>query len=355
MMDWLTQSCPEPCASSTKLAMQRQQQLTKPPGSLGELETIAIRFAGWQGNERPTLEKVGVRIFAGDHGVCAQGVSAYPPAVTSQMISNFLTGGAAISVLSQAHDADFAVVNMGTVEPTPPAEKLVNINIAPGTLDFSRNRAISEDNTFSALTAGAELVEQLDCDLFIAGEMGIGNTSSASAITAALLNIPPAQTVGRGTGIDSETLQRKCRVIEKALALHAAQLESPIGILRCVGGLEIAGMCGAYIKSAQRGIPILLDGFISSAAALLAVAINPGVKPWLMAGHLSVEPAHATLLQALSQKPLLRLDMRLGEGSGAAVALSVVRSALLLHSNMATFSEAAVSGSVGAIPEQLEL
>lgn len=345
-MDWLTQTCPLPCARSAELAVQRQQELTKPIGSLGELEHIAIRFAGWQGSEKPTLERLGVRIFAGDHGICAQGVSAYPPEVTSQMIANFLSGGAAISVLSHAEGADFAVVNMGTLQPTPPAENLVNVAIAPGTQDFSYTEAMSEEHTFDALTAGAELLDQLDCDLFIAGEMGIGNTTSASAITAALLTKPLEQVVGRGTGIDDKTLLHKRAVIEKALLLHTAQLGSPIGVLRCVGGLEIAGMCGAYIRSAQRGIPILLDGFISSAAALLAVTINPGVKPWLMAGHLSVEPAHNLLLEALSQKPLLSLGMRLGEGSGAAVAISIVRSALLLHANMATFSEAAVSDTV---------
>lgn len=344
-MDWLTLPCPLPCVASIKLALQRQRELTKPVGSLGELESIAVRFAGWQKCEKPTLERLGVRVFAGDHGICAQGVSAFPSEVTSQMISNFLSGGAAISVLSKSEGTDFAVVNMGTLNPTPPAENLVNIAIAPGTFDFSREEAMSEKNTLRALKVGAELVDQINCDLFIAGEMGIGNTSSASAITAALLEKAPAQVVGRGTGIDDKVLLRKQEVIEQALLLHAKQLESPIGILRCVGGLEIAGMCGAYIRSAQSGIPILLDGFISTVAALLAVRINPGVQSWLMAGHLSVEPAHQLLLDELLLRPVLNLNMRLGEGSGAAVAVSVLRSALLLHAGMATFSEAGITGS----------
>lgn len=344
-MDSLTQPCPMPCASSTELALRRQQELTKPIGSLGELEKIAARFAGWQGCEKPSIERLCVRIFAADHGVCAQGVSAFPSEVTSQMIYNFLSGGAAISVLSRAEDADFAVVNMGTIQPIAPAANLVNIAIAPGTFDFSQREAMSEKDTLQALKAGANLVDQLDCELFIAGEMGIGNTTSASAITAALLGKPAEQVVGRGTGIDDATFLKKRAVIETALFLHSKQLGSAIGILRCVGGLEIAGMCGAYIRSAQRGIPILLDGFISTAAALLAVRLNPSVQPWLMAGHLSVEPAHSLLLDTLSLQPLLSLGMRLGEGSGAAVALSLVHSALLLHNNMATFSEAAVSSS----------
>ncbi|MFT4822527.1 MAG: nicotinate-nucleotide--dimethylbenzimidazole phosphoribosyltransferase [Halioglobus sp.] len=344
-MESLTQLCPLPCADSTGLALRRQQELTKPPGSLGELENIAVRFAGFQGSEKPSIESLCVRVFAADHGVCAQRVSAFPSEVTSQMIYNLLNGGAAISVLSRAEDADFAVVNMGTLQPTTPAVNLVNVAIAPGTFDFSQREAMSENDTLRALEAGANLVDQLDCDLFIAGEMGIGNTTSASAITAALLNKSAEQVVGRGTGIDDATLLNKRNVIETALSLHSKQLGSALGILRCVGGLEIAGMCGAYIRSAQRGIPILLDGFISTAAALLAVRLNPSVQPWLMAGHLSVEPAHSLLLDTLSLQPLLSLGMRLGEGSGAAAALPLIHSALLLHNTMATFSEASVSGS----------
>ncbi len=344
-MKWYTAPCAEPCEASRAAALARQQQLTKPPGSLGQLEHLAINFAAWQGKPLPALGKIGVRVFAADHGVCAQGVSAFPAEVTVQMINNFVAGGAAISVLSRDCGADFSVVNMGTLEPTPRAGGLVDMSTVPGTQDFTLQEAMTADTLQLSLEAGRKQVEQLDCSLFIAGEMGIGNTSSASVITAALLALPAEAVVGRGTGIDDEGLRRKRAAVATALDLHKFSMASPEDILRCVGGLEIAAMTGAYLGAAQLGIPILLDGFISTAAALVAVRINPGASDWMIAGHRSVEPAHTLLLDALNLRPLLDLDMRLGEGSGAAVAVGIVQSALILHSEMATFDQAGVANS----------
>ena len=342
-MSWYYDATVTPCASNRDKARQHQLQLTKPAGSLGRLEWLAEAFAGWQKHERPALERIGVRVFAADHGVTAQGVSAFPPAVTVQMIGNFLEGGAAISVLSQDINADFAVVNMGTFSSIDDAPGLVNLAIAPGTKDFSLEPAMSEEVMDACLAAGRDQVEELDCQLFIAGDMGIGNTSSAAAIIASLLQLSAAQVTGRGTGVDDARLLHKQKIIERALQLHEAALATPLGVLRCVGGLEIAGMCGAYLRSAQRGIPILVDGFIATAAALLATHINSDVQQWLIAGHQSAEQAHRKTLEAMQMQPLLDLGMRLGEGSGAAVAVAIIRSALLLHNNMATFADAGVA------------
>ena len=343
MMDWITKPCATPCEASRQAAREHQQNLTKPPGSLGQLEEIAVSFAGWQGKTIPSLSNVVVHVFAGDHGVCDQGVSAFPAEVTVQMIQNFVSGGAAISLLSREQVADFAVINMGTREPTPAASGLVNVHAAPGTLDFSTQEAMTDNILQVCLATGREQIDKMDGDLFIAGDMGIGNTCSSSAIVAALLKLPAEAVAGRGTGIDDAGLQRKQAAIRNALDLHREQLNSPLNVLRCLGGLEIAAIAGAFIRSAQRGIPVLLDGFVVGAAALAATRINPGVLDWMIAGHQSAEPAHKTVLNALRLKPLLNLDMCLGEGSGAAVALSIVRSALLLHGAMATFSQAGVS------------
>ncbi|MCL4104038.1 UNVERIFIED_CONTAM: hypothetical protein GTU68_034900 [Idotea baltica] len=329
-MSWYLEPCTAPSYRGEELARNRQQQLTKPPGSLGRLEQIAIAFAGWQDCERPTVERLGIRIFAGDHGVCAQGVSAFPAEVSAQMVANFLSGGAAISVLSKQQKADFA---------------LINVELAAGTEDFTETEAMSHTCMQDCLTAGKDQVEQLECDLFIAGEMGIGNTSSASAVMATLLSLKAEDVVGRGTGIDDETLNRKQTMIAKALTLHSQNINEPLGALRCLGGLEIAAMVGAYIRSAQKGIPILLDGFISCAAALVAIRLNPSVKNWMIAGHQSAEGAHQKLLTALGLQPILNLEMRLGEGSGAALALPIIQSALLLHAQMFTFEEAGIAGA----------
>ncbi len=322
-------------------AVDYQNTLTKPQGSLGVLENIATQFCGYQNTLKPRLEKPCVRVFAGDHGVCAQGVSAFPQEVTTQMIENFVRGGAAISVLSNAFDADFSVVNMGVANPLISREGVVDISVGPGTQDFSQHPAMTEGQCLRSLQAGKDCVGV--GDIFIGGEMGIGNTSAASAIYSVLLDMPVADSVGPGTGLNPDGVSHKQKVIEQAVLLHGRHLTSPLKVLQYLGGFEICALSGAYIHCAQIGIPVLVDGFISTAAALVAQKINPSIKPWLLFSHQSAEPAHKLAIEHLNVKPLLNLGMRLGEGSGAAVALSTIQSALLLHNNMATFDQAGVN------------
>ncbi|MFV0476537.1 MAG: nicotinate-nucleotide--dimethylbenzimidazole phosphoribosyltransferase [Parahaliea sp.] len=342
-MKWYQQPCPTPDQYSRQLAREHQANLTKPAGSLGLLEDVAVNFAGWQSHPVPRLSKIAVRVFAADHGISRRGVSLFPPEVTVQMIRNFIEGGAAINILCKAINADFSVVNAGTFEQVPDVRGLTNLQLAYGSADFSQTCALSTELVERCLQAGRDEVDHLDCELFIAGEMGIGNTTSAAAIYAAMLNLSAREACGRGTGIDDATLTHKCEMVDHALKLHAAELNDPLSILRCIGGLEIAAICGAYLRCGQRGIPVLIDGFITTAAALLAVAIAPSLHPWLMAGHCSAEQAHQYALQKLELQPLLDLQMRLGEGSGATLAVQLLQAALSLHEQMATFTQATVS------------
>lgn len=327
-----------------KSARARQQQLTKPLGSLGRLETLAEQFAAWQGTELPRLERIRLCVFAADHGIAAQGVSAYPREVTAQMVSNFCAGGAAVSVLGKRYGADFRVVNLGCVSPPPRHPDMLDCSIAPGTADFTCEPAMTVAQLSQALTIGREQVLDADVELFIGGDMGIGNTSSASALQAALLGLSAEQVVGPGTGIDAPTLAHKRTLIDRALALHQLDgANSAAYALRCVGGFEIAALVGAYIACGQRGIPALVDGYISTAAALVACRLCKGLEHWLLFAHESAEPGHRLMLEALGSTPLLSLGMRLGEGSGAALAIPIIQSALVLHRQMATFAEAGVS------------
>lgn len=341
-MDWWLAAAANPWERSMATARNRQQQLTKPPGSLGELENLAVQFAGWQDRSDPRIDTVHIRIFAGDHGVVAEGVSAFPQAVTVQMIQNFATGGAAIAVLARYCNADFSVINMGTATPVPAMPGVVDVQLAPGTNNFCIAPAMSEAVVRRALECGAEHAPN-EGDLFIGGEMGIGNTSAAAALTSALLDLPVETTVGRGTGVDDRGLALKCNAVQRALKLHLSEGVSDFEILRRLGGLEIAALAGAYIACAQRAIPILVDGYICTAAALLACRLNPGVRAWMLFAHQSAEPGHQHLLRALGAVPLLDFGMRLGEGSGAAIAVPLLQSACRLHNEMATFSEAGVS------------
>ena len=352
--DWYLLPAKAINTEALKQAQERQTQLTKPQGSLGELETLAIKFAGWQGKPTPQCDKVLIRVFAGDHGICKtrfneQGealanVSAFPQSVTAQMIHNFINGGAAINVLAKQLSADFAVVNMGTVEPIELNNSLlVTHQLMNGTNDFTEQAAMSEEVLLLALNAGRDEVKDTNAELFIGGEMGIGNTTSASAIYSLLLKTGPEATVGNGTGVDKDGLAIKRKTIYQAINCHGEKLDTPLNILQYVGGLEIAALVGSTIAAAQNGTPILVDGFISTAAALVAVKINPSVREWLLLSHKSAEKAHTQALAELEARPLLDLNMRLGEGSGAAVAVSIIQSALALHSQMATFEQANVS------------
>lgn len=329
-------------------AQAHQQQLTKPVGSLGVLEQIAARFAGFQGGVLPHIEAVNVVVFAADHGVCGRGVSAFPQAVTGQMVANFAAGGAAINVLSRHLGARLQVVNVGTVDPLPTLPDVLDRRVAAGTQDFCAGPAMTDDQCRQALLVGREQVQANGAggiQLCIGGEMGIGNTTSAAAIYSALLNLPARQTVGPGTGLNQEGVLVKQNVVDDALTLHREVLQDPWLVLVHLGGFEIAALVGLYIASAQQGVPVLVDGFISTAAALLANALNPSVSSWFVYSHCSAEPAHQLALQALDARPLLDLGMRLGEGSGAALAVPLIQSALALHREMATFTDAGVASA----------
>lgn len=342
-LNWLYAPAPAPDKLARDAAVARQKQLIKPEGALGRLETIAADFAGFQGREQPQLTNIAVRVFGADHGIAARGTSRFPQAVTSVMLNIFCEGGAAINVLSREHNADFAAINLGCVVPAE-HPNLIDEVIAPSTADFSQGSAMTAAQLARALEAGRR--QSTDSNCFIGGDMGIGNTSSAAAIFAALFNLNVADITGRGTGVDDAVLAHKIELIESALALHREALleeqESPLAILQHLGGFEIAALTGAFIASVQRRTPVLVDGFMATAAAAIAGAINPSIKPWLLYAHLSDESGHKLALERMEVKPLLNLNMRLGEGTGAVLALSIIKQALNLHSNMFTFSEAGV-------------
>lgn len=327
-------------------ARTRQSVLTKPPGALGMLETVAIKLAGMQGQVCPNADKVWISVFAGDHGVAAENVSAFPQVVTAEMVKNFARGGAAISVLARELGAQLEVVNLGTVGDASGALGVREVILGRSTANFTRESAMTSDQTAHALTAGAECVmraSEVGSTLFIGGEMGIANTTSATAIACALLGETPEALAGPGTGLDNAGIAHKAGVIRRALALHGAHLDDPLQVLRRLGGFEIAALTGAYLACAQNGLPALVDGSITTAAALLAERIAPGTQRWFLYAHKSAEPVHAKLLAALEAEPLVDLGMRLGEGSGAGVAVPLIRLACALHAQMATFAEANVS------------
>lgn len=345
-LDWLKQPIQPLHAQAAMQAAAHQDQLTKPAGSLGMLETLVIQLAALSGQSKPCVERVQVSVFAADHGIAARGVSAFPQAVTAQMIGNFAGGGAAVSVLAKNRGTAFEVVNLGTVAAVPVQTGVLDCTIAAGTADFSCQPAMTTEQLAAALAVGRARVEQAQqngCDLFIGGEMGIGNTSSATLLAAALTGLPVAQLVGPGTGLDTAGVAAKAALLEQAWRLHADALGDPVKLLARVGGFEIAALCGAYLRCAQLGIPVLVDGFICSAAALVCCAINPEARRWLLFAHCSAEPGHRQILAQLEAQPLLDLSMRLGEGSGAVLALDLLRSACLLHAQMATFADAGVA------------
>lgn len=347
MSSWFETPFPAIDLSAVSKAEERQSILTKPPGSLGYLEKIAIQFAGWQGTVTPSLvaRKTSIAIFAADHGVADEGVSAFPQAVTVEMIKNFARGGAAISVLANHHGASLHIINAGTVNSVKGIPGVVDFSIAQGTANFVKQPAMTKAQCFEALTAGQRVINEViakDTLLFVGGEMGIANTSSATAICCALLNNKVSDLAGAGTGLDNEAIKHKVHVIESALALHQVTNTNPIDVLCAVGGFEIAALAGAYIAAAQRGIPSLVDGFITTAAALVACRLRPDLKSWLLFSHQSAEKGHRLVLEHIEIRPLLSLDMRLGEASGAAVCLPIIDAALTLHANMATFEEAQV-------------
>ena len=344
---WLRDSLPVPDARVADAARSRQRRLTKPAGSLGNLEGLAVRIAALQARERPSAQRVHVTVFAADHGVAAEGVSAFPQAVTAQMIDNFAAGGAAIAVLARELGARLEVIDLGTVSPRVRREPGVIVRqLGPGTANLAREAAMSASQLAQALCAGAEAAQRAAeqrADLFVGGEMGIANTTAATALACALLDLPASAVAGPGTGLDAAGVAHKTTVIDRALALHDARADDPLDALRRLGGFEIAALAGAYIACAQRRIPSVVDGFIASVAALCALRISPSLSSWLICSHRSAEPGHAAVLRALDAQPLLDLGLRLGEGSGAALAIPLLRAACALHNQMATFDEAGVA------------
>jgi len=343
--DWLHAPLAQPDERVRAEAERHQQTLTKPAGSLGRLETTAVQLAGLQGKAHPTMDQVHITVFAGDHGIASEGVSAFPQAVTAQMIDNFIGGGAAICVAARTIGATFDVVNLGTAYAPEKDAILYSYDLGPGTENFLHQAAMRPEQMAAALSAGRDAVQRAEAQgaqLFIAGEMGIANTTSATALACALLNTPPVALAGPGTGLDANGVAHKQAILEQTLATHRPRLDSPEETLRRLGGFEIAAMVGGYVHCAQIGLPALVDGYISTVAALLAECWHPGTSQWMLFSHQSAEPGHRAVLEALDATPLLTLDMRLGEGSGAAVAVPLLRMACALHNDMATFASAGV-------------
>ena len=319
-----------PDQDAIERARAHQEQLTKPPGSLGRLEELAAFLAGWQRRAEPRLERVQALVFAGNHGVCAQGVSAFPQSVTAQMVANFRTGGAAINQLCNAYGAALSVIDLDLDRPT---------------VDFTTAPALTEAECLAALTAGANAVDP-EADLLLLGEMGIGNSTVAAALACALYGGSAGDWVGPGTGVDTAGLDRKRQAVEKGLERHKDPLGDPLNVLTALGGREQAAIAGAVLAARRHSVPVILDGFICTASAAVLVKLDPAGLDHCLAGHCSAEPGHARLLAHIGKEPVIRLDMRLGEGTGAAMALGVLRGAVACHSGMATFASAGVdSGS----------
>jgi nicotinate-nucleotide--dimethylbenzimidazole phosphoribosyltransferase len=334
-----------PDAVFAQRALARQTQLTKPPGSLGLLEQLAVRLAAMQRRDDPSLENIHISIFAADHGIADEGVSAFPQAVTIEMVKNFVAGGAAVNVLARQAQAYFEVVDVG-LRQTVDLPGVVTQRAGCGTENFKIKPAMTAEQLVTALNAGQAAVGRAlanQADVFIGGEMGIANTTSASAIAAALLDVSVRDITGAGTGLSPEQIGIKAVIIEQALQWHGAALNTPLAILQHVGGFEIAALTAAYIHAAQRGLPVLVDGFICSVAALLAVRVNPDCGAWFFYGHRSEEKGHKIVLDALAAEPILDLKMRLGEASGAVMAVPILQMACRLHNEMATFSQANIT------------
>ncbi|MCL4508377.1 MAG: nicotinate-nucleotide--dimethylbenzimidazole phosphoribosyltransferase [Chloroflexi bacterium] len=332
--------------ASMHAARARQLDLTKPAGSLGRLEALHVQLAGIRADPLPVVTHKAVIIMAGDHGVVVEGVSAYPAEVTSQMVLNFVHGGAAINVLARAADARVVIVNAGVGSPLPDLPDMINTPVARGTRNMAREAAMTRSEATAAIELGIRVLEQeraRGLDLVATGDMGIGNTTASAAIVAALCGAPVAQVTGRGTGVDDAGLVRKREAIQRALDLLRPDPADPLDVLSKVGGLEIAGLIGVILGAAAERLPIVVDGFISGAAALVAVELCPAVRSFLIAAHSSVEIGHHVVLEKLELAPLLQLDLRLGEGTGAALAFPLIEAACRIPREMATFSEAGVA------------
>lgn len=327
-------------------ARERQARLTKPLGSMGRLETLSVQLAGLLRSPRPQVPRKAIVVMAADHGVVRQGVSAYPADVTPQMVANFLAGGAAINVLARQAGARVTIVDVGVAADMSGYAGLVQRKVAWGTADFTKGPAMTAEQAAAALQAGMD-VAALECehglDLIATGDMGIGNTTPSAALTAVLTGASVSEVTGRGTGVDDAGLAKKIAAIESAVQVNRPDPADPFDVLCKVGGLEIAGLAGVIIGAATRGVPVVVDGFISGAAALVAAGLVPELKPYLIASHRSVERGHQVVLDHLGLQALFDLDLRVGEGTGAALAFHVIEASARILDEMATFAEAGVS------------
>ena len=333
--------------AATASATEHQDRLTKPRGALGALEALSVQLAGLAGEDPPPLpEPAVVAVFAGDHGVHAQGVSPWPQEVTAQMVGNFLAGGAVVNALAKQSGAEVVVVDVGVATDLPPAVGLLSRRVRPGTADMTVEPAMTRAQAVEAVEVGIAVARDLVAAghrCLLTGDMGIANTTASAALIAAMLGLDPAEVTGRGTGVDDQTLALKIDVVRQALALHAPDPADPIGVLAAVGGLEHAAIVGFVLGAAEARVPVVLDGVIAGSAALVAAALHPDALVACIAGHRSSEPGHAHALAALGLRPLIELDLRLGEGSGAVLALPLVQSAVRVLREVATFDSAGVS------------
>jgi len=331
--------------AAMRSARARQDTLTKPRGSLGKLEELSIQLAGMKADPLPSMERKAVIVMAADHGVAREGVSAYPSDVTAQMVLNFLRGGAAINVLARQAGARVTIVDIGVAAEFEPLPGLVRRKVMYGTRSLAQGPAMTREEAEQAIQVGMDVLKEeaaRGLDLVATGDMGIGNTTPSSAIVAVMTGLPVAQVVGRGTGIDDQGLARKLSVIEQALAVNQPDADDAMDVLHKVGGLEIAGLAGVMIAAAHQRIPIVVDGFISTAAAMIAVGLAPGVRDYLIAAHQSVESGHRAMLKYLKLMPLLDLNLRLGEGTGAVLGFHLLEASTRILREMATFDEAGV-------------
>ncbi len=335
---------------ATSEARARQNRLTKPGGSLGRLEDISIQLAGVQGRPLPQIKNKAVIVMAADHGVVAEGTSAYPQAVTAQMVLNFLRGGAAINVFARQIGARIAVVDMGVAEEIPPDPLLISRKVGRGTGNMAKGPAMSEAEAIKALETGIQIVESeiaKGLDIVGTGDMGIGNTTASSAICSVITGRSPEEVTGRGTGIDDAQLKHKAEVVRRAIEMNHPNSSDPLGVLAKVGGYEIGGLAGVMLGAGAHRVPVVVDGFISGAAALIATSLAPALRSFLIAGHVSVEAGHKVILKHLGLRPLVDLDLRLGEGTGAALGIFLCETATRVLAEMATFDEAGVSEKSG--------
>jgi len=342
-LEQLIESIAVPDERLAAAARQRLDSLTKPRGSLGRLEELAVRLVVITGNPMPRLDAPVIFTLAADHGVAAEGVSAYPQAVTAQMVENFARGGAAVNALARHVGARVVVANFGVASQLGDHAGILARSIGPGTRSITKGPAMTRDQTIRAIAEGAALVDAAAPDCVGTGEMGIGNTTAASALTAALTGADPAMVTGRGTGVADDVWVAKVEAVRRALAVNRPDAGDALGVLTAVGGFEIAGLVGVVLAGAARRVPVVLDGFIATAAGLVAARLAPAARSYLIAAHRSGEPGHVRVLEALGLTPYLELGMRLGEGTGAALGIGLLRAALACYGEMATFKDAGVS------------